>query len=94
MPNSIDYVLSHTGAETLSFVGHSQGTTQMFCALALNEEYLKSRVNLFVALGPVIRMSNAQSDFFDAVVKYQNIITITMKQFKFYELFGQEWNSV
>ena len=70
VPNSIDYVLKHTGTETLSFVGHSQGTTQMFCALALNEEYLKSRVNLFVALGPVIRMSHAQSDFFEAVVKY------------------------
>jgi len=32
----------------------------MFYGLATNEKYFKDKVNLFVALAPVIRLDNAQ----------------------------------
>ena len=36
LPAMIDKVLSTTKRENLSYIGHSQGTTQMFSALASN----------------------------------------------------------
>ena len=43
-------------------MGHSQGTSQMFYALATNQDYLAKKVNLFVALAPVLQMKHANSD--------------------------------
>ena len=33
VPSVIDYILNTTGYYSLTYVGHSQGTTQMFAAL-------------------------------------------------------------
>lgn len=53
-PAMIDYVLNLTGQQTLSYVGHSQGTTLMFTALAEGFGDLGKKLNLFVALAPVV----------------------------------------
>ena len=34
LPASVDYILQSTGASSLGYVGHSQGTTMGFAALA------------------------------------------------------------
>lgn len=52
MPTMIQYVLSETGAESLSLIGFSQGTAQGFACLSSNPQLAK-RVNLFIALAPV-----------------------------------------
>ena len=57
-PAVVDYVLTKTGKTKLSYVGHSQGTTQMFAALVRNHGNLREKLNLFVALAPVTRISN------------------------------------
>jgi len=36
LPSSIDFVLTYTKQEKLSFLGHSSGTTPMFYALSLD----------------------------------------------------------
>ena len=54
----IDFILEKTGLETLSYVGHSQGTTQMFVASSLDPSYFTQKVNLFVALAPVLNTKN------------------------------------
>jgi len=58
LPAMIDYVLNATGKEKVSYIGHSQGTTQMFMASSLMKEYFASKVNLFIALAPVVYMHN------------------------------------
>lgn len=60
VPALLDYVIHATGRPKVSFVGHSQGTAQMFAALAMNEEAVFRRVNFFGALAPVARMAHAQ----------------------------------
>eukprot|EP00604_Paraphysomonas_vestita_P002626 CAMPEP_0174818000 /NCGR_PEP_ID=MMETSP1107-20130205/591_1 /TAXON_ID=36770 /ORGANISM="Paraphysomonas vestita, Strain GFlagA" /LENGTH=345 /DNA_ID=CAMNT_0016029271 /DNA_START=188 /DNA_END=1225 /DNA_ORIENTATION=+ len=66
-PTMIHYVLDKTGYDSVGWVGHSEGTIQMFAAgTSTNngDEYLKSaieKVNLFVALAPVAYVSNMQS---------------------------------
>lgn len=52
LPSMIDYVLAQTGAPSLTLIGFSQGTAQSFAYLSRNN--LSSKVNLFIALAPVI----------------------------------------
>ena len=42
----------------MSYVGHSEGTTQMFLAGALMPEYFTPKINLAIMLAPVARTSN------------------------------------
>jgi lysosomal acid lipase/cholesteryl ester hydrolase len=54
VPAFIDFILAKTGQDKLTYVGHSQGTTQMFIGTSLIPDYYASTVNLFVALAPVV----------------------------------------
>jgi len=52
LPAQIDYVLNFTNRTSVSYVGHSEGTIQMFANLAASDE-LWDKINYFAALGPV-----------------------------------------
>jgi len=43
LPANVEFILQHTGVETLSYVGHSQGTTQAFAGFSRNAT-LQSKV--------------------------------------------------
>ncbi|KAL4857745.1 Lysosomal acid lipase/cholesteryl ester hydrolase [Chlorella vulgaris] len=60
VPAMVDYVLQQTGCARLAFVGHSQGTTQAFGALAANPG-LRDRLSLAVMLAPAVHMRFIQS---------------------------------
>eukprot|EP00301_Raphidiophrys_heterophryoidea_P003981 c11770_g1_i1.p1 GENE.c11770_g1_i1~~c11770_g1_i1.p1 ORF type:complete len:413 (+),score=96.36 c11770_g1_i1:1-1239(+) len=72
VPANIQYVLQATGKQNISFVGWSQGTTQMFIASLEKElgEWLRSRVNVFVALSPVTYLNHCQSELIDAMATF------------------------
>lgn len=53
LPANIDFVLEKTMQDRVSYVGHSQGTTQMFAALADNIDNMTEKINVFVALAPI-----------------------------------------
>ena len=50
-PDMVEYIVQATNYQKLAFIGHSQGTTQAFAALASHPP-LQHRIALFVALGP------------------------------------------
>jgi len=52
LPSMIQYVLAHSGAQSLTLIGFSQGTAQSFGCLSSNPQ-LAQKVNLFIALAPV-----------------------------------------
>jgi len=60
VPANIDYVLNQTGKASLSYVGHSQGTSQFFVAMTQPNlrTKLESKVNAFIALAPVAYMAH------------------------------------
>jgi len=60
LPAEIDYILNATGKTSLSYVGHSEGTIQMFAALG-HSDYLHKKVNYFAALGPVAWTTHLKS---------------------------------
>ena len=53
VPAQVDKVRELSGNDKITYIGHSQGTTQMFYALAHNQAKLLEKVNLFAALAPV-----------------------------------------
>ena len=57
----MDFILDKTGISKLTYIGHSQGTTQMFAAIATNPTFWQKRLNLFCALAPVTRVDAARS---------------------------------
>ncbi|CAE7494966.1 LIPK, partial [Symbiodinium microadriaticum] len=66
LPAIINYVIDTTGVDSVGYVGHSEGTIQMFAAATSTgeNEVLRdalSKVNLFVALAPVTYVSNMGS---------------------------------
>jgi len=61
LPTFIDHIIETTGLEKISYIGHSEGTTQMFLGASLNPDYFKEKVNLFIALAPVASTANISS---------------------------------
>lgn len=58
-PAQIDYILNYTNSSKLAaYIGHSEGTTQMFIGASLKPDYFKEKIDLFVALAPVARMDH------------------------------------
>lgn len=84
-PALFDFVLGKTGAQSASYIGHSQGTTQMFCALSENLEFFKKRMNLFIALAPVAKVENCSSGIIKKTAETPTIEKM-LKKFKVYEM--------
>lgn len=60
---NIELILRITGQQKLIYVGHSQGTTQMFAALSdpATSAFINSKVKKFIALAPVVYLSHQSS---------------------------------
>eukprot|EP01133_Synstelium_polycarpum_P019085 gene19085-22852_t len=68
LPTVIDYVLQLTKNEKVGYVGHSQGTTMGFIGFTNPE--IVSKINLFVALAPVVQVTHCSSTLLDFFAKY------------------------
>jgi len=64
LPVMIDYVLKESNQNKLAYVGHSQGTTQMFTALAEDFDDLREKVSCFVALAPITYLGGSHNEIF------------------------------
>jgi len=67
-PAQIDYVLKTTGFEKLAaYVGHSQGTSQMFTALAEHYDDIDKKIGHFFACAPITRLTHEKNWFMDII---------------------------
>ena len=90
-PAIVDYILEHTGEEKLSYIGHSQGTTQLFSALSNDHGNLKEKINLFIALSPVVFLSHTlNSTMRDLSGDIDGLVWL-FDYLGIFELFGPEW---
>jgi len=83
----IDYALRVTGEKKLAYIGHSQGTTQMFYALSHNEDFFAQRVSVFIALGPVMQLTHCKSSLIHFFAAFETLIVDTAGTLGFYEFF-------
>lgn len=58
LPALIDLVHDKAGKGKLTYIGHSQGSTQIFYAMAKNQKLIQTKVELVVALAPVAHMGH------------------------------------
>ena len=86
LPAMIEFILQSTGRTNLTYVGHSQGTTQMFAALTMNNDYYKQRLNGFIAFGPVTSLAGIKSGFLEILFKAN--LDKVIKFLGFHEVFG------
>lgn len=70
LPASIDYILAATGAASLGYVGHSQGTTMGFAALASQPD-LAQKVNVAIMMAPVTFLGHITSQPVEAMARLQ-----------------------
>ena len=66
-------MLNRTGQTNVTYIGHSQGTMQMFAALIENSEFFKSRINLCIMLAPVTRVKKLAAS---VLQKMKNVHTL------------------
>ena len=72
LPAIIDFALQETKETNpidrlAAYIGHSEGTTQFFIGQSMMPDYFHGRVNLYVALAPVVRLDHAGLDTIGAV---------------------------
>jgi len=84
VPTFIDYILAKTGNSNLSYVGHSNGTTQMFMGLSLMPEYFKEKVNVFAAMAPPVFVGSITNPMILKEAKHWRLIQAICEKFKLY----------
>ena len=61
---NIEFVLNFTSAQSLTYIGYSQSTSIGFTALWTNNSWFEGRVNLYVAIVPLVRLDYITSPVF------------------------------
>lgn len=57
-PAIIDYILGLTGFEKITYIGHSEGTTQIMAGASLIPQFYKDKMLVSVFLAPPAAMRN------------------------------------
>ena len=91
LPAVIDMIQTETGGQKVAYVGHSQGTTQMFTGLAENSAYFQDKVPLFVAVGPVTKISHTKAAIFQFAADFYTTLANTCSLLGIHELLGANW---
>ena len=90
LPAMIDYILITTNQHKLrAFIGHSQGTTQMFAGMSLMPEYFESHVEMFIALAPVVSLYHTSNDMLIRLTPMLNTIKWWLEWFGMYDVFAR-----
>jgi lysosomal acid lipase/cholesteryl ester hydrolase len=75
-------------SEKVVFIGHSQGTAQLFAGLTQSLEFFKSKIKLFIALAPVARVSNMTSLMLNLMKLLK--IDLLFEKLAFYEVLAHD----
>jgi pimeloyl-ACP methyl ester carboxylesterase len=71
LPAMIDYIQATSEVEKISYIGHSQGTAQLFAAYTLIPDYFTKKLNGFIALGPITNLNYLKSSFLQTMAEFR-----------------------
>lgn len=91
LPAQIDKVREVSRKEKITYVGHSQGTAQMFYALSTNEDEIAKKVNLFVAFAPIVRFQG-MSSLLKSAQGVNSYLKSYFQSHNIHSLFGPEFD--
>jgi len=63
----------------------------MYYALATNEEFFADKISVFIALGPVMKLTHCKSNLLQFVAKNDALLVDTCKVLGIYEFFPANW---
>jgi len=86
LPASFDYVLKETNAEKLAYIGHSEGTTEMFYGLSEDMDYFGDKVSVYIALAPVADLPNTEIPILKTLANNYNTIYHAWEAFGIYQI--------
>jgi len=69
IPATLEYIKLKTGKPKIAYIGHSQGSTQIFLGMSLLPEYYKNSLTGVIGLGPATSMANMGSTFLSLVAR-------------------------
>ena len=69
LPANLNFVLEKTKADKLTYIGHSQGTTQFWIANILYED-IGQKVDTFIGFAPVMFVGHQTSSFVIVAIKF------------------------
>jgi pimeloyl-ACP methyl ester carboxylesterase len=88
-PAFFSYIQEHTNNQKIAYIGHSEGTTQMFTALSeLEDSFFGDKTSLFVALGPVSKIPNTDIKMVQLALTFYNTIVHVVEMLGMYEIMG------
>jgi gastric triacylglycerol lipase len=89
LPAAFSYICNVTGYEKIDYIGHSQGSMIMFIALADKNQAVISRLNHYIAWGPVMYVENITSTVFESLAhsKFYEILA----EYNINNVFAYNW---
>lgn len=69
IPNNVDYILETTGKETVSYIGFSQGTTQIMAALSVNVA-LNSKIDKLCVISPATTPRGLNNGLLNSILHF------------------------
>ena len=91
-PALFNYVEQVTGQKKVAYIGHSQGTTQMFAAIARDPAFWKERISAFIVLAPGLLPFRDTVDNSSRTEMEDNVNTFW--NLGIHEFFGKNFNEI
>jgi len=90
LPAAFEYIATATG-QSINYVGHSQGTTQMFAALSQQDPIVLKYLKTFCALGPVTYVNHQTSNLL-SLISNSSLPTL-LQEFDIEDFLPPSWAS-
>jgi hypothetical protein len=89
LPTNLEYIHTVTQKAKIDYMGHSQGSTQMFAALATREPTVEKYLRNFIALGPAAYIYHQSSPVMTLLAesKLKDLLVFL----KVNEFLGESW---
>ncbi|XP_023012207.2 lipase 3 [Leptinotarsa decemlineata] len=88
-PAMIDYILEQTKQSDLSYVGFSQGATQLFVMLSEKPEY-NEKIKIMTALAPMVYMKNVNHIVLKLIAHLDGLVEWTEKTLNIHEFLSHD----
>ena len=69
-----------------AYIGHSEGTSQMFIGASLKPDYFESKLDLYVALAPIVRLDHTLNGLMKAASQFVGVIGSVVQSLHLYNL--------
>lgn len=95
-PAVMDYIIQNTGVEKVSYIGHSEGTTQIMSGATLVPEFYHDKMKIAVLLAPPAAMFNNKVALLQlmSIPINRDLIVATAKILGFYNLIPYDFLNV